>query len=238
MIERIAELLKELREFVSTNFDPARDIIDLLLVTFAIYWLLILIRGTRAAQVLVGLGILLAVSLISDLFSLLTVRLILDNFLPYAVLIVIILFQNDIRRALARMGRGFFPSVSAQQESQVVEDLVRAAQDLAKLPAGALFVIERETSLDDQIEAGVPIDASVTRELLVTLFLSHSPLHDGAALIQGGRIANAGCILPLTLRSNLPDGMGTRHRAAVGITEETDAVVIVISEETGAVSLV
>ncbi|NQZ99764.1 MAG: TIGR00159 family protein [Myxococcales bacterium] len=238
MIERLWELLQELAEFVTTNFDPARDILDIAIVAVAIYWVLLLIRGTRAVQILVGLVVLLTVSLASDLFSLLTVRLILDMFLQSMVLIIIILFQNDIRRALARVGRGFFPSVSAQQESQMLEEVVRAAQALSRRHVGALFVIERETGLSDQVEIGTPVDAAVSKELLTTLFLSQSPLHDGAALIQNGRVASAGCILPLTLKTDLPEGVGTRHRAAVGITEETDAVVVVVSEETSAISVV
>jgi uncharacterized protein (TIGR00159 family) len=171
-------------------------------------------------------------------FQLVTLRLILDNFLSSAVLIIIVLFQHDIRRALARVGRGFFPSVSAEQESQILEEVVRAAQLLAQKRVGALIVLERETVLDDMIEAGTRIDSEVTKDLLVSLFLPYSPLHDGAVVIQHGRIALAGCILPLTLKQELPEGLGTRHRAAVGITEETDAVVVVVSEETGGISVV
>jgi uncharacterized protein (TIGR00159 family) len=175
---------------------------------------------------------------LSDVFQLVTLRLILDNFLSYGVLIIIVLFQGDIRRALARVGRGFFPSVSARQESQIVEEVVRAAQALSQKRVGALIVLERETGLDDQIEAGTRIDADVTKDLLISLFLPYSPLHDGAVVIQRGRIAFAGCILPLTLKTDLPEGLGTRHRAAVGITEETDAVVVVVSEETAQISVV
>jgi diadenylate cyclase len=149
-----------------------------------------------------------------------------------------ILFQQDIRRALARVGRGFFPNVSAQQESQIVEEVIRAAQSLSQKRVGALIVLERETALDDQIAAGTRIDAQVSMELLVSIFLPSSPLHDGAAVIQDGRVSSVGCILPLTLRNDLPEGVGTRHRAAVGITEETDAVVIVVSEETATISVV
>ena len=238
MIERLWELLQELGEFVSTNFDPARDILDIVIVTLAIYWVLLLIRGTRAIQVLVGLIVLIIISLAADVFSLLTTQAILSNFLSSAVVIIVVLFQHDIRRALARVGRGFFPAVSAQQESQILEEVVRGAQALAQRRVGALFVIERETSLSDQIEAGTAVDAAVSSELLTSLFLPPSPLHDGAVLIQNGRLASAGCILPLTLRSNLPEGVGTRHRAAVGITEETDAVVVVVSEETSEISVV
>jgi uncharacterized protein (TIGR00159 family) len=238
VIERLWALLIELWEYLGTNFDPIRDTIDVLIVTFGIYWLLVLIRGTRAVQILVGLIVLTAASVASELLNLVTLRLILENFLGSAVILMVILFQNDIRRALARVGRGVFPSVSAQEESQIVEEVVRAAQTLAERRVGALIVLERDTQLDDQIEAGTPIDAAVSKELLTSIFLPYSPLHDGAVLIQRGRMAYAGCILPLTARVDLPEGFGTRHRAGVGITEETDAVVVVVSEETASISVV
>ncbi len=221
-----------------SGFDPVRDTIDITLVALGVYWLLVLIRGTRAVQILVGLMLLIGTSLASHAFELTTVEWILDNFLSSAVLIIIVLFQADIRRALARVGRGVFPSVAKQEETQLAEEVARAAQSLAQKRVGALFVLERETHLSDLIEAGTPIDAAVKRDLLVSIFLPQSPLHDGAVVIQGGRIALAGCILPLTLREDLPEGVGTRHRAAVGITEESDAVVIVVSEETQALSIV
>jgi uncharacterized protein (TIGR00159 family) len=238
VIERLWELLKELGGYVGANFDPFRDAVDVLIVTFGIYWLLMLIRGTRAVQILVGLVVLVAASLASQVFQLITLGWILENFLASAVLIFIVIFQNDIRRALAQMGRGFFRSSSGREESQIVEDVVRGIQSLAEKRVGSLVVVERETVLDDQIEAGTKIDAEVSKDLLVSIFQSHSPLHDGAVLIQEGRVASAGCILPLTLREDLPEGVGTRHRAAVGITEETDALVIVVSEETGVISVV
>ncbi|MCG8591198.1 MAG: diadenylate cyclase CdaA [Proteobacteria bacterium] len=238
MIEVLWRLLKDFWEFLGENFDPTRDILDILLVTFGIYWVLLLIRGTRAVQILVGLVVLIAASLASQLLQLAATGLILEGFFSSAVIIIIVLFQHDIRRALARMGRGFFPSVSAEQESQILEEVVRAAQTLAQKRVGALIVLERETALLDQVEAGASVDAVVSKELLIALFLPYSPLHDGAVVIQDGRIGHAGCILPLTLRADLPEGVGTRHRAAVGITEETDAVVIVVSEETATISVV
>jgi len=180
MIEVIWRFLTELWDFFSSNFDPWRDTIDILLVTAGIYWLLLLIRGTRAIQILVGLIVLIGLSLASELFQFATVGLILENFLSSAVLIIIVLFQNDIRRALARVGRGFFPSVTAQQESQMLEELVRAAQTLSQRRIGALVVLERETALTDQIEAGRAIDGEVSKEMLVSLFMPVSPLHDGA----------------------------------------------------------
>jgi len=238
MIERIWELLREFWEYLGVNFDPIRDTIDVLIVTFAVYWLLMLIRGTRAVQILVGLTVLIGASLAAEVFQLLTLRLILENFLSSAVLIFIVIFQNDIRRALAQVGRGFFRSTTTRVELQSIEEVVRGAQSLASKRIGAIVVIERETLLDDQIEAGTRVDAEVSKDLLMSIFQTSSPMHDGAVLIQQGRVAAAGCILPLTLRDDLPEGVGTRHRAAVGITEETDALVIVVSEETGAISVV
>ena len=238
MIEALWALLRELWGYLAVNFDPIRDTLDIALVALGIYWLLMLIRGTRAVQILVGLIVLMAASATAQYFQLDTLRLTLEYFLPSAPLIIIVLFQADIRRALARVGRGFFPAVSAEQESQIVEDVVRAAQALAQKRVGALIVLERETGLLDQIEGGTPLDAAVSKDLLVSLFQPYSPLHDGAVVIQNGRVARAGGILPLTQRSDLPEGLGTRHRAAIGITEETDAVVVVVSEETATISVV
>jgi uncharacterized protein (TIGR00159 family) len=238
VIEYLWELWQELWGYMSANFDPIRDTIDIVLVALGVYWLLLLIRGTRAVQILVGLMVLILASLASEIFQLVTLRLILEKLSGPAVIIIVVLFQHDIRRALARVGRGFFPSVSAQQASQMLEEVVQAAQLLAERGVGGLMVLERETGLDDQIEAGQTIDAAVSKEMLIALFATSSPLHDGAVVIQRGRLAHAGCILPLTLKADLPEGVGTRHRAAVGITEETDAVVIVVSEETHKISVV
>ena len=238
MIEVLWEFGADLAEFFRLRFDPLRDTIDILLVTAGIYWLLLLIRGTRAIQILVGLIVLIALSLASQLFQLAALGLILERLLEPAVLIIVILFQNDIRRALARVGRGFFPSFSAEQEIQVVEEIVRAAGQLSQRRHGALIVMERESNLGDLIEQGVPVDGALTKELLASIFHPTSPMHDGAVVLQEGRVASAGCILPLTLRTDLPEGLGTRHRAAVGITEETDALVVVVSEETANISVV
>ncbi len=238
MIEYLWQFAGELWAVFETNFDPIWDTIDILVLTLGFYWLLLLIRGTRAVQILVGLLVLFALSLASEAFDFSALGLILQNFLGSAVVIMVVLFQQDIRRALARVGRGFFPNVSAQQESQIVEEVIRAAQILAQKRVGALIVLERETGLDDQIEAGQRVDAVVSKELLTSIFLPYSPLHDGAVIIQDGRMTSVGCILPLTLKTDLPEGVGTRHRAAVGITEETDAVVIVVSEETATISVV
>ena len=238
MLDYVWQVMGDLVEFFDSRFDPFRDTLDILLVAGGIYWLLLLIRGTRAIQILVGLIVLIALTLVSQLLELAALGLILERLLEPAVLIIVILFQNDIRRALARVGRGIFPSFSSAQEIQVVEEIVRAAGALSQRRHGALIVLERESNLGDLIEAGVPVDASLSKELLSSIFQPSSPMHDGAVVIQEGRVASAGCILPLTLRTDLPEGLGTRHRAAVGITEETDALVVVVSEETAKIAVV
>jgi diadenylate cyclase len=238
LLTRFTEWASGLWGFLHANYDPFRDTADILLVALGIYWLLLLIKGTRAVQILLGLMALIAMRLIADIFDLMTVRWILDRFLSPAVLIIIILFQADIRRALARMGRGFVPRLAEHQESQILEEVVRAAQILSQKRVGALIVLERDTNLEDLVEGGTRVDGSVTKELLVSIFLPYSPLHDGAVIIREGHIADAGCVLPLSARTDLPEGLGTRHRAAVGITEESDAVVVVVSEETAAISVV
>jgi uncharacterized protein (TIGR00159 family) len=238
MIEWLWSALQDFGVYLQDTYDPFRDTLDIALVSFGIYWLLILLRGTRAVQILVGLFVLIGALVASQIFELVTTGLILNALLAPGVIILVVLFQHDIRRALARMGRGFFRPIAAEQESQVVEEIVRAAQTMSKRRVGALVVLERETGLSDQLESGIPLDAEVSKELLVSIFVPPSPLHDGAVVVQHGRIATAGAILPLTLKENLPDGVGTRHRAAVGITEETDAVVVVVSEETASISVV
>lgn len=214
-----------------------RDFVDILVVASAIYWVLLLIRGTRAAQMSLGLLILVLVYLLSQQLELAALGFILDNFLQGIVLIVIVIFQADIRRALTRVGRGLFTS-APRQEVQAIEEVVRACQALAQRRVGALIVIERDVGLDEYMDLGTRIDAELTRDLLVALFLPYSPLHDGAIVIREGRVASAGCILPLALRGNLPSAVGTRHRAALGVADETDAIAVVVSEETGKISLV
>ncbi len=237
MTERVFQAVLDIWSYIESNI-TVLDTVDILLVAFGIYWLLMLIRGTRAIQIILGLLLLITVSLGSQLFQLATLNWILENFLGSAVLIIIILFQHDIRRALARVGGGFFPSVSPREESQMLEEVVRAAQALSQKRVGALIVLERDNNLDEAVETGSLLDAVVSKEVLISLFLPYSPLHDGAVIVQKGRVSHAGCILPLTLRTDLPEGLGTRHRAAIGITEETDAVVVAVSEETSMISVV
>jgi diadenylate cyclase len=236
VIEFLTEQIQLFWDYLGSTFTP-RDVIDILVVAAAVYWVLLLIRGTRAVQMVSGLLVLMAVRLVADWANLETVSMILENFFGWAVVILVVIFQHDIRRALTRMGRPLFSPVPQGEQSEILEEVVRAAQRLSKNGVGALMVLERENGLDDVVEGGVVIDAAVNREMLAAIFQPTSPLHDGAALIQGGRLTQARCVLPLTQRAGLPEGVGTRHRAAVGLTEETDAVVVVVSEETGQIAL-
>lgn len=234
----ISELWSELADFFETTYDPVWDTVDIAFVLVAVYWVISLLRGTRAVQVAAGFLALIALRLVAELGQLTTTLWILDAFLGYGVFIIIVLFAPEIRRALARVGRGVFLGKAAEEELQHLEEVVRAAADMGERRTGALIVIERETRLEDLVEVGVALDATLTRELLTSIFQPSSPLHDGAVILQGGRVAYAGCILPLTLRMDLAQDLGTRHRAAVGLTEETDAVAVVVSEERGSFAVV
>lgn len=236
MISFLAEQLQTLWGYLGSTF-TWRDVLDILVVASAIYWVLLLIRGTRAVQMVSGLLVLMAVRLVADWANLETVAMILENFFGWAVVILVVIFQHDIRRALARMGRPLFSTVPQRAESEILEEVVRAAQRLSNNGVGALMVFERENGLDDVVQGGVEVDAAVNRDILAAIFQPNSPLHDGAALIQNGRVAQARCVLPLTQRAGLPEGVGTRHRAAVGLTEESDAIVVVVSEETGQIAV-
>jgi diadenylate cyclase len=215
-----------------------QDGLDILILAVVLYNLILLLRGTRAIQMLLGLGVLLAVSFAAGRIGLHAVNWVLQNLLGAAVLVVVILFQPELRRALANMGQTpllrFFDPI---KEERVLQECVRATQSLAAKRVGALIVLERETELRAYVDGGVGFDARVSRELLFSIFLPASPVHDGAVLIQGNRLSQAGCFLPLSQNVGLPKELGTRHRAALGLSEETDAAVVVVSEETGAVSL-
>lgn len=216
-----------------------QDAVDITLIAVVVYWIILRIRGTRAVQMLIGLVVLFGTYLVSQVFELYTLNWLLDNFLTSILLVIVVLFQNDIRRALTEVGRGPFFSLKVRTTySMMLEELTRATLRLAHRRIGALIVLEREVGLNDYMEAGTTIDALVSRELIESIFLPAAPMHDGALVIRQGRIAAAGCILPLTTNPNVTKTLGTRHRAAMGLTEETDAVVVVVSEEEGTVSLV
>jgi len=214
------------------------DVADIAILYFLIYRLLLLIRGTRAFQMAWGLLILIPMYMFANFLELFTLIWILDKFSVYLVLAIIILFQDDIRRALARVGNPFFPHLNLQVESAIVEEIIHAVFSLASRKVGALIALEREGSLADYVEVGVRLDAEVTHELIQSIFQETSPIHDGAIVLQKNRVAAAGCFLPLTTKQDVSKALGTRHRAAIGLTDETDAVVLVVSEEEGRVSVV
>lgn len=214
------------------------DAADILIVTILVYWVINLIRGTRAVQMLIGLTVVAAMFGASQYFELYTLSWLLRSFLISLPLVLVIIFQNDIRRALTQVGRGRIFGIERRDRTQVIEEVTRAAVMLASRRIGALIVLEREVGLNEYLEAGTVVDARVSRELLTAIFLTQSPIHDGAVIVRRGRIEAAGCFLPLTSNPVVSKSLGSRHRAGIGITEETDAAVIVVSEEEGTISLV
>jgi diadenylate cyclase len=230
--------IAEIREALA-HYRWFNDTLDIVLVYYLFYRLLLIIKGTRAFQMLVGIGLIVLVLIASELLEFHTLDWLIHSFWSQIVIAVVILFQPEIRNTLARVGRrGLFRSLSFVESSKFIEEAVKASVSMANKRIGALIVLERDTDLTTIVEMGTELDAKVTKEILVSIFLPYSPIHDGAAIIRNGRIAAAGCFLPLTLSSNLSKALGTRHRAAVGLTEESDAVVIVVSEETGEISVV
>ncbi|HLE43443.1 MAG TPA: diadenylate cyclase CdaA [Methylomirabilota bacterium] len=218
-----------------------RDALDIAIVAFVLYRVLLMFRGTLAVQMLAGLGLLMAARFASREAGLHSVSFILDNFWSFWVLALIVLFQPELRRTLAEAGRSHVLQrvfgEAGPERRHVVQEVVRAAESLSAKRIGALIVLERQTGLRHYAELGMRVDAAVSAELLGSVFLTASPLHDGAVFIQDGRISVAGCFLPLSRNLRLARTLGTRHRAALGLAEETDAVVVVVSEETGGISV-
>ncbi|HTK29403.1 MAG TPA: diadenylate cyclase CdaA [Vicinamibacterales bacterium] len=216
------------------------DLVDILVVWILIYEVLKLIKGTRAVQMALGGGILVLLFYVSRWGRLETVNWLIRNMVPYIVFAAIVLFQSDIRRALAHLGRAPFFRWFAKPESaaESIEELAMAAGMLSSQRIGAIIAIERQIGLRNYIEGGIPLHAVLTYDLLLSIFQPQSPLHDGAVIIQDDRVAAAACFLPLTVNPRLSKELGSRHRAAIGLTEENDAVAIVVSEETGRISVV
>ncbi|HEY3130865.1 MAG TPA: diadenylate cyclase CdaA [Acidobacteriota bacterium] len=215
------------------------DVIDILVVAVLMYRVLLLIRGTRGMQMTVGMISLALVYYVSRHFQLRTIQWILANFLTYFVFAIIVIYQAEIRRGLAYIGRSpLLRRFSREVKKEAFEEIVLAATTLATRRIGGLIVLEGEIGLKNYVDAGIKLEAALTYDLLVTIFSPQTPLHDGAVIIEQDRIAAAACFLPLTLDPYLSKDLGTRHRAAIGITEETDAIAIVISEETGKISAV
>jgi diadenylate cyclase len=215
------------------------DLLDIAAVSLLIYEFLKLIRGTRAVQMAVGSLLVVLLFYVSQLAPLQTLNWLIRNLLFYVAFVAIVIFQSDIRRALAHFGQAPFFRYFTRQEAvdETVEEVVVAATLLAAQRIGAIVVIEREIGLRNYIESGIPLDATLTYDLLVTIFQTASPLHDGAVILQEGRVAAAACFLPLTVNPRLSRDLGTRHRAAIGLTEESDAAAVVVSEETGQIAI-
>ncbi|MEH7181232.1 diadenylate cyclase CdaA [Neobacillus vireti] len=217
------------------------SIVDILLVSYVIYKLLNLIKGTKAVQLLKGIVVILLVRVVSGFFGLNTLSWLMQQAIDWGFLAVIIIFQPELRRALEQLGRGRFFSRSNgpddEEQEKMVEAIIKATDYMAKRRIGALISIERETGMSDYIETGISLDAKISSELLINIFIPNTPLHDGAVIIQKNNVAAAACYLPLSESPFISKELGTRHRAALGISEVTDSMTIVVSEETGNISL-
>lgn len=216
-----------------SSLGPIRIVIEVILLAVIYYVILLFIRGSRTVQLLKGLLLIVALLIITQQMGLLTVNWIITKILPLSVLALLIIFHPELRMGLARLGQ----FGAALREEKVCDEIVKAVTVLSKKKIGALIAIEREVGLRNYVESGVPLYSRVTSELINTIFMPNTPLHDGGIIIEGGTIASAGCLFPLSQDPRLSKTMGMRHRAAIGLSEETDAVVIVVSEETGAISL-
>lgn len=222
-------------------FNLLINAIDILLVTYLIYKLIMVIKGTKAVQLLKGIFVILIVTLISEKLEFQTLNWIMQQILSWGVVAFVIIFQPELRRALDQLGRGRFFSRTGNREDEeqerIVEAIVKATDYMAKRRIGALISMERETGLADYIETGIPLNANISSELLINIFIPNTPLHDGAVILQKNTVAAAACYLPLSESPFISKELGTRHRAALGISEVTDSLTIIVSEETGAISL-
>ena len=217
------------------------DVVDVLIISVIAYYVIKSVRTTRAAQLGKGLGIILLVYVLSGVFNLYTVNWLLKNLLSVGLIALVVVFQPELRRALEFLGRGKFTmrgfSFEKENLSSNVDIIVRAIDYFASRKEGALIIVENETALQDVADTGTVLDATLTEPLLENIFYKGSPLHDGAVILRGNRILAAGCVLPLTENPNLSKDLGTRHRAGIGITEVSDALVLIVSEETGIISM-
>ncbi|WP_080848998.1 diadenylate cyclase CdaA [Cytobacillus gottheilii] len=215
--------------------------IDILLVWFVIYKLIMIVRGTKAVQLVKGIFVILLVKIVSDQFHLQTLGWMMEQVLLWGFLAIAIIFQPELRRALEQLGRGRFFSRSGHQEEEeqerLIESIAKAVDYMAKRRIGALISLERETGMGDYIETGIQLHSKISSELLINIFIPNTPLHDGAVILQKNQIAAAACYLPLSESPFISKELGTRHRAALGISEVTDSITIVVSEETGSVSV-
>ncbi|RAV15287.1 diadenylate cyclase CdaA [Paenibacillus contaminans] len=221
--------------------DSIKEIIDVLIVSYVIYKLLMLLRGTRAIQLLKGIFVVMVTWALSITFHLNTLQWMMTQMFNIGLIALIIIFQPELRRALEQLGRGKLFSRSTAEEDQEVNqrigEIMKTVANLSKRRIGALIVFERETGLNEYIESGIPIGSEITSELLINIFIPNTPLHDGAVIIRQNRLMAAGCYLPLSENPFISKELGTRHRAAIGMSEVSDAISVVVSEETGQVSL-
>ncbi|MCI1891319.1 diadenylate cyclase CdaA [Schleiferilactobacillus perolens] len=223
------------------SWQSLANLIDILVVWYVIYKLIMLIRGTKAVQLVKGIAVIIVVKLVSALLHLTTISFLMDQILTWGVIALVIVFQPEIRRGLEHLGRGALLRRAGQDQNRIaqrmINELDKAIQYMAKRRIGALISIQMHTGLEDYIETGIPLDADISGELLINIFIPNTPLHDGAVIVRDNRIAVAAAYLPLSESNTIPKELGTRHRAAVGISEVTDALTIVVSEETGGVTL-
>lgn len=225
----------------STWQDWIKDLIDVGIVSFIIYKMMLLVRGTRAVQLLKGIFVLVATWAISTWFNLYTLKWLMNQMFTFGIVTILILFQPELRRVLEQLGRGGFFSRSATLDSsglsEQIDEIIRATRSMAKRRVGALIVFERKTGLTEMVESGIAMESKISSELLMNIFTPNSPLHDGAVIIRGNQIMAAGCYLPLSENPFISKELGTRHRAAIGVSEVSDAISLIVSEETGQVSL-
>jgi diadenylate cyclase len=228
-----------LEEFQLLNY--VGQIIDILLVTYVVYKAIMIIRGTRAVQLVKGITVILAVWFLSRFLGLRTLEFLMNQTFTYGLLAIIIIFQPELRRALEQLGRGrLFSSRTVPQDDSVkksIEAIVKASSYMGKRRIGALMSLERETGMTDYVETGIQMNANLTSELLINTFIPNTPLHDGAVILKGNMILAAACYLPLSENPFISKELGTRHRAALGVSEVTDSITIIVSEETGSISL-
>ncbi|AKG36469.1 diadenylate cyclase CdaA [Paenibacillus durus] len=220
--------------------DSIKDIIDILIVSYIIYKVLNMVRGTRAIQLLKGILVLIVIWAFSTLFDLYTLKWLMNQMFTFGVLAVFIIFQPELRRGLEQLGRGKFFGRAAENDEEVsklIGEVIKAVNYLARRRIGALIVFERATGLNEYKESGIQMNSIVSSELLINIFIPNTPLHDGALIMQSNQIAAAACYLPLSENPFISKELGTRHRAGIGITEVTDAVSVIVSEETGQISL-
>lgn len=244
MSERFMEFFKSIQGAFNLS-SPLRVfllVVDISLVAIIVYYLYKLIRQTRAVQIFKGIAMLIGLLAVSELLDLTILKFLLSNFLTYGMILIIIVFQPELRSALERLGRKnitqFFDVDDKIKDKQVVSEIVKAVEIMSLKKIGALIVIEQSTKINDIVREGVDLSAKVSSELIQTIFNPRTPLHDGAIIIEGNQIKAAKCVLPLASENIIPKNVGTRHRAAVGISEVSDALVIVVSEETGTISFV